>query len=152
MDLQLAFNAASKQFDLALAGADLATEAGLQAAVVLSLFTDRLAEPGDVLPDATTDRRGWWGDSFTDQAGDRIGSKLWLLGREKQLPSVARRAESYAREALQWLIDDGIATRLNVTAEFIASGAMGLQVEIVRPAGTPLIYRFSTLWETPHAL
>lgn len=143
MDLQLAFR--DSYFDLALLGSDLATDAGLRAAVVISLFTDRRAEPGDILPTGS-DRRGWWADAYADVSGDRIGSRLWLLGREKTLLAVAQRAEQYSKEALQWLVDDGIARSVTATAE-IAGDRLSLAVVITRPDGSSLDVKFADLWE-----
>jgi len=120
---------------------------GLETAVVISLFTDRRANRGDAVPGDPNDRRGWWGDSFADVAGDRIGSRLWLLSREKQMPSVLARALEYAAEALQWLIDDGIARAVNVTAEVVSQGVLGLGVEIVRSGKPAAQYRFETFWK-----
>jgi phage gp46-like protein len=126
-------------------GAVLADDDGVETAVVISLFTDRLAEPGDV--PAGTSRRGWWGDAYAEVAGDRIGSRLWLLAREKQLPVVLRRAEEYAREALQWLIDDGVAREVSVTAEVVRDGVLGLRVEIARSGKPVASYRFERFWK-----
>ena len=152
MDVQVSFNDISKRFDLALSGADLAKDDGLQTAVVMSLFIDRRANAGDSIPDGSDDRRGWWGDTYADDQGDMIGSRLWLLVREKQLPETARRAETYATEALQWLIEDGVARAVSVIAEWVSSGILGLAVTITRPDGTPLTFRFSNLWEAMHAV
>ena len=41
---------------------------------------------------------------------------LWLLAREKRTPAVLARAELYVREALQWLVDDGVASAIAVAA------------------------------------
>lgn len=132
--------------------AGLEEEDGLETAVVLSLFTDRRALPGDPLPQGaqlggTPDRRGWWGDSYADVRGDRIGSRLWLLRREKQLPSVLARAREYALEALQWMVDDGIARAVNVTAEIVRNGVLGLSIEIVRSDKPVAQYRFESFWK-----
>lgn len=131
--------------DIALDGYDLAAERGLQTAVILSLFTDRRAREDDVLP-AGTDRRGWWADAWPPAEGDRIGSRLWLLSREKQVSSVLERAREYAAEALQWLIDDGIARAVRVDAEIVRQGVLGLRIEIERPTDT-VQYQFNRLWE-----
>ena len=119
----------------------------METAVVISLFTDRRAKAGDPIPDGVLNRRGWWGDSFPDVAGDQIGSRLWMLAREKQLPSVLARAREYALEALQWLIDDGIARAVNVTAEVVRSGVLGLSIEIVRSDKPVAQYRFDSFWK-----
>lgn len=131
--------------DISLDGYDLAADNGLQTAVILSLFTDRRASDGDTLP-AGADRRGWWADTWPDVPRDQIGSRLWLLGREKQLPSVLQRAREYAAEALQWLIDDGVADAVRVDAEIVRQGVLGLRIEIDRPTGTAQ-YQFNRLWE-----
>lgn len=133
--------------DIALSGANLATDEGLQTAVIVSLFTDRRAEVDDVVPDGSDDRRGWWADAYPNIEGDRIGSRLWLLYREKQLSSVLARSREYAEEALRWLLDDGIASAVRVQAEVVQQGMLGLAVEIERPARDVIEYRFQRLWE-----
>jgi phage gp46-like protein len=122
-------------------------DGGIETAVVLSLFTDRRAQPGDPLPDDTAGRRGWWGDAFPAIEGDRIGSRLWLLSREKQVPAVLARAREYALEALQWMIDDGIAESVNVSAEVVSPGVLGLQIQIARSHMPVAKYRFETFWK-----
>lgn len=109
--------------DLALDGYDLATEGGLHTTVIVSLFTDRRAESDDENPDGSGDRRGWW-------ANPTLGSRLWLLARAKEMPDTLARARTYAIEALQWLIDDGVATAVDVTAEWAGRGVLGLRVVI----------------------
>ena len=111
-------------FDLWLTGGSLVTDEGLRTAVIVSLFSERRAEPADALPDGSSDRRGWWGDAYAAAEGDRIGSRLWLLGREKDLAAVARRAEEYARESLAWFLEDGIARAVTVAAD-VAGGLLG---------------------------
>ena len=124
----------------------LAEDDGLETAVIISLFTDRRAEGDDELP-AGDDRRGWWGDALAEVEGDRIGSRLWLLSREKQLPSVVARAREYALEALQWLLEDGVASTVDVTAEIVRQGVLGLSVEIRRPDQPAVRYRFEQFWK-----
>lgn len=132
-------------FDMAMTSTDLTTENSLYTAVVMSLFTDRLANTDDVIPDATNDRRGWWADAIADVAHDKVGSRLWLLDREKQTVSVLRRAEEYAYEALTWLLDDGIAKQVRVVATNPKTGWLRLDIEIDRP-DLPTA-RFDYLWE-----
>lgn len=123
-------------WDISLSGTDLATESGLRSAVIVSLFTDARAKPDDVLPDGTTDRRGCCMDSFLPE-GESFGSRLWLLSREKELPEVLQRAEEYAEEALQWLIKEGAAQFVSVTASRAASSVLLLQVSITLADGSP---------------
>lgn len=133
--------------DVAIEANDLATDEGLETAVILSLFTDRRAESTDPLPDGHVDRRGWWGDVFPAVPGDRIGSRLWLLGRETQRPAVLERAEGYAREALQWLLDDRVAAAVTVTATFPRAGMLGIAVTVTRPSADVVTYRYTAAWD-----
>lgn len=140
----LKFQKKDQVFDLVLEKNDLAMDDGLQTAVALSLFTDRRVTEEE-LPAGETDKRGWWGDLFSDIAGDLTGSRLWLLKREKQTEEVRRRALEYAKEALQWMIEDGVAQGVEVTAEWIGTGFLGLGVTIQRPQGK-LTFSYKINW------
>lgn len=132
--------------DWLLENATLAEDNGLETAVIQSLFTDRRADDDDVLPNNINDKRGWYGDGWLTQANDKLGSKLWLLARKKQLPSVINRASEYARESLQWLIDDGIASNIEVTAEILEPNTLGLSIKIYKPQGDEISFRFQNVW------
>lgn len=140
------------QFDLAMAGPVLETESGLHTAVIVSLFTDARADDDDLLPDGSNDRRGWWADTWPAQEGDVTGSRLWLLSREKQVPVVLDRARRYARDALQWLIEDGIASAVDVQASIPRTGVLLLEVAIERLVGGPVRYRFEQFWSGANAV
>jgi phage gp46-like protein len=152
MDLRTAIDVTNLRSDWAMAEPQLETDDGLQTAIVLSLFSDRLAGDEDALPDGGTDRRGWWGDTFADLAGDRIGSRLWLLEREKQTPAVLQRARDYARESLQWLLDDGVARSVEVDAEYPQLGMLALTVTITRAQGGAARFRFDNIWGASNAV
>ena len=130
--------------DTAVRNGDIVTDAGLETTVIISLFTDRRADPDDDLPDGETDPRGWWGDIVDDVM---TGSRLWLLSREKQLPLVRQRAEQYCREALQWLIDDGIASTVTVFGSWLRRGVLALDIDIQRPGRDAENFRFAYNWE-----
>ena len=80
----------------------------------------------------------------------RIGSRLWLLAREKQLPETLRRAEEYAREALQWMTDKGVAQSVRVAGRWDGAGRLLLDVEIDRPRSEKR--RYSYLWSARNAV
>lgn len=129
--------------DIMQDGTDLLTDDSIETAVIISLFTDRRAEPGDIIPDGTTNRRGWWGDTFSQTP---IGSRLWLLNREKQMSSVLQRAENYAAEALEWLEDDQLVSAIAITATNPADSVLALRIDISLPNGTPLPpFNFNTV-------
>lgn len=151
-DLKLVYAPDTLSADLALDGLGLATDDGLESAVIVSLFTDRRADPGDTPPAGDDDRRGWWADALAPRVageavtGDRIGSRLWLLAREKQIPATLARAKAYAEEALAWLIEDRVAEAVTVRADWGGAGILALDVSITRP-GRPLqSFRFDHVW------
>lgn len=116
----------------------------LETAVWMSLFTDRRATDDDVLTDGTDDRRGCWTDTYTEKP---IGSRLWLLDRAKRLPETLRLAEGYAREALAWLVEDGVAARVDVTAEWAGPTFMAIRPVIIHRDGRRADLRFDWAWQ-----
>lgn len=145
MDIGIVYDPSALAFDLAIAGGDLATDAGLVTATIMSFFTDRRALPEDELPDGTADRRGWWADAYNDRPA---GSRLWLLSREKELDSVLRRAKEYAEEALAWMVEDRIAAAVEVEAERYRPGTLLLRTAIIRGDGSVLERNYEYVWQT----
>ena len=127
---------------------DLANGDDLATAITVSLFTDRRAgDASGIAPDE--DPRGWWADAYRDRP---LGSRLWLLDRAKKTPATLRRAEDYAREALAWLVSDGVAARLDIRAAWIRSNqdtvrpgpnALGLRVLVTQPSGRQVAYEWA---------
>ena len=138
-DIAILWNGEIGFGDIAVDGVDLAIDTTLQTAVLVSLFTDRRVDV-DELPIGETDRRGWWGDLLS-QDDDQIGSKLWLLSREKQTPDVLVRAEQYSVEALQWMIQDGVARAVEATAVWVR-GILSLCINVVLPRGGSREFQF----------
>jgi phage gp46-like protein len=130
---------------------DLEAEDGLTTSVIISLFTDARALDDDVLPDPqSTDRRGWWGDTFPEIENDKTGSRLWLLEREKTTNETLSRAKQYAEEALAWMLEDSVVSKINVVAErtgSVTQPILALLVEIFRTNGEPILLKFQSLWE-----
>lgn len=131
-------------FDLQLGESDLVADNGLETAVSISLFTDRRVSE-DELPSLETDRRGWWGDMFPEVDQDRIGSRLWALEREKRTIEVLRRSEELSREALQWMIEDGLAGAITIQSEYNIGNQLIINVDISRPDAES--ERYSVLWD-----
>lgn len=116
-------------------------------AVLISLFTWRRANDDDVLPTPDGSKMGWWGDSFAAVAGDRIGSRLWLLIRETLTPQTIERAREYAEEALAWMIEDNLARSVEVSARRNDLHGLTLNVHLTRPSGEALDLDIANLWE-----
>lgn len=134
----------------------LAADCDLASSILISLFTWRRALPDDLLPEdaygpgldqpilSRADRRGWWGDTAI---GQPIGSRLWLLAREKVQPDVLRRAKHYAEEALAWLVADGVAQSVTVQAETLGRDILALGIAVARPKKADFRIRFDWSWQ-----
>ena len=132
-DITTVWGTANSRGDWALAGAMLESGNDLQTAYFISIFSDRMAQPGDVIPDGSNDRRGWIGDAGSKYP---IGSRLWLLDRAKATQKTANLARTYVTEAVQWLIDDKVVARHAVTVKWIARNALGIWITAYKPDGT----------------
>jgi phage gp46-like protein len=137
-------------FDFAIQ--DFEADGGLETAVLISLFTDRRAREDDELPDLSNpDRRGWWGDLGSPEVeGDQIGSRLWLLCREKTQESVLVRAKKYTEEALSWMIEDGVAKSVIVETERQGTPGtdwLAISVQIYKPDGSTIALKYESQWD-----
>lgn len=144
-DIAVQWNNLLGRGDFFMAGADLGQGADLQSAFLLSIFTDAPAKDDDVIPDGSTDRRGWWGD---DDPNDPYptGSRLWLLERSKLTDDVAKLARDYAAEALQWMLDDGVVADFSFSTTIRHPGQLWLTVTAYRTKGNRTATNFAWTW------
>ncbi|MFZ4216684.1 phage GP46 family protein [Enterobacter ludwigii] len=70
----------------------------------------------------------WWADPT-------LGSRLYLLKREKDVARVRTLARQYAEQALQPILDDGRASSITVTANHPANGLLILLIEVTQANG-----------------
>lgn len=133
-DTTIAWDTANSRGDWVFNAPVLETGNDLETAILISLFTDRIAAPGDVIPDGTNDPRGWWADADVP-----IGSRLWLLQRAKQIPETSQLAYTYIAEALQWLIDDGVVAQFDISVQWPSRGVLGAQITAYKQDGTTLM-------------
>lgn len=123
----------------------LAQQDALVRSVVISLFTWRRANADDV---TEGQKMGWWGDVAEPTVlNDQIGSRLWLLARETITNKTINRAREYCNEALQWLVDDKIASQFTVVVERLDFTSLAISVVIYRDDGTTLDLKFNNAWE-----
>lgn len=142
-DIRHIWDPAALVGDWLIAPPDLAHDNDLETAVIISLFTDRLADVEEVPP--TAPRRGWWGDTGKDPA-DPIGCKVWLLSREKQTNDVRLRAEDYVREALAWMLTDEAADQIDIVATWVQMGVLVVAIDIWRDGNRILSRRYGGFW------
>lgn len=94
----------------------------LRTAVDVSLFTRR----------RHNGEGGHWADTWEEIP---IGSRLWTLQQERITPRTLNLAREYIKEALDWMIIDGIASSIDVEVWRVGLEAIGARVSIYRPDG-----------------
>jgi phage gp46-like protein len=131
----------------------LAATRALETAIVIQLFTDRRVPVDHPLRKYVDgdDLRGWWGDGVdirADLGETEMGSLLWVLARAPLTEEIRRWAETLAKDALQPLIRQRVAARVDVTA--IAEPAIGrldLLIKVYRSNGSLAVdRRFDDIW------
>lgn len=122
---------------------DLVSGDDLQTAIYISLFTDRQARNDDTYDG--DDRKGWWGDTGADY---QIGSRIWLLKRQKLTPAVANAAAGYAKEALAWLINDGIVENIAVATQIVYPRSLHMTITYQKPDRSSTSVKYSWVWES----
>jgi phage gp46-like protein len=147
--------------DWQLADADEAQNRGglraktaLHTAVILCLFTDRrLPEnhPLAYLVAEDADPRGWFGDGEDvrdDQSETEMGSLLWIFERSILTAEIGRWVEAIALEALQPLIAQNAAARIEAKASVqSAVNRCDLAVQIYGKDGSRIYdFRFEDIW------
>lgn len=113
--------------DINLVGGQPEMDAGLWTAVYLSLFSGK-----------------WWGNAISEQAArfaDSIEAVIRTDSNRDRLD-----VEEAARKALQWLLDEGIASAVDVQATIPATGWIALTVTITEPGAEPAVLRYKINW------
>lgn len=123
--------------------------AALERGVQISLFTWRRAGADDRLDDE--ERYGWWGDSFPSETDDQIGSRLYLLRRRSLTDETVRDAIDYARESVQWMLDDGQVIDVAVTA-VRSVNRLDMRLVLTTPDGEQVTVQLDNLWQVIHGL
>jgi len=99
---------------------------GLNTSVYISLFTEN----------------NWW--------GGEIGSRAYLIKKNNQ--DNRNKLKNFIQESLQWLIDDGVAEKINISLSLILSNQVGYDIIIKQPElSEEVIYKFSLNWENQAA-
>jgi phage gp46-like protein len=147
-DIRIVWDNVTGSGDFRMDGAGLETGFELETAVLISLFTDAQADPGDIVFDA--DPRGWWADTYsaledptlTQVNGDRIGSKLWQVFAMPRNQNTLNWMRDQILIALKWMLADGVALSIDAVPRFTSSGGVGATITITRATG-PTIYDYA---------
>lgn len=139
----------SEGLDIEITSGTVTQDSRLASLVYLCLFTDVRADDADELPDGSSDRRGWPGDTYLDTPW---GSKYWLLKRQKLTNDVRLKAIDYATDAIQKLVDAKYAKSVSVTGSIPQLNTLVLSIEITKPDGTNLPMTITDRWENQRGL
>jgi len=142
-DITTLWNAEQSVGDWVEASGDLQSGDDLETAILISLFTDRVAREDDEYDG--DNRRGWWGDQDQDYP---IGSRLWLLNRQKLTLSVANKAQDFAAEALKWLTDDGVVASITPVTQIVYPNRLNLFITYQKSGQNAVSKRYFWVWES----
>ena len=115
-------------------GGDITVEAGLfqlseglETAVFLSLFGGNEQDPGEGESD-----QQWWGNlSETEPARTYRSETQYLVRSLPAIPANLLRIEQAAGRDLQWMLDEGTAKSVTVSARIPALNRVVVDVELV---------------------
>lgn len=140
-------------FDWAIVNGDLAVDDGLDTAVAISLWTNRVLSPDDVPSGPGGDLGGWWGDPYLPPLAsgqpDYIGSKLWRWARALQTLQTAQGMQADTQQALQWMEDDGVVASVTVPLPTFPGPGMARIVAILAQqsaSGAMVNQQYTSLW------
>ncbi len=145
VDIAITWDVQTAQGDWYVQNGGLATGSDLESAVLVSLFTDQRASSDFPLPDGDDDLRGWWDDTYT---GDLIGSRLWQFARAVKFgtSTLPLQVQDACQDALQWLLDDGVAASVTVNTGWVNATTVGIAILITEPNGIATPFNFSWAW------
>lgn len=132
-------------YDLVIENGDFKKTAGLDSAIITSLFGDRRAEPDEVADPMK--RRGWCGTQNTPDKQGNKGSGLWLREQSRIDSETIEFLRMEAHQSLHWMITDKIVKKFEI--EVIAtpserSVTLNIRAFAVSGGVTNLSYN---LWE-----
>lgn len=131
-------------FDIVIEDGDFANEDGFDTAVWVSLFTDARATVSQVLlPER---RRGWIGNIVSEVPERELGGYLWLVEQRRLTQDTLNEMIDYSRKALNYLIEDNIALKIEVTGEIIPRQGIELLIEITALDGVTSQH-FIQMWK-----
>ena len=134
----------SGRFDLSISCGDFESVDGFYTALQVSLLTDERADASEEL--IPEQRRGWIGDLVSTVTNRLFGGKLWLLDQRKLTQTTLNDATDFARKALSWFTEDGIAKTIDVSGVIVPRSGIALNIKITSFDGSTDNH-YVPLWE-----
>lgn len=103
---------------------------GLENAAYISLFSSA----------------NWWGNILSDNS-EKLTSDFESISNKTLTNQTRLDAEEFAKSALAWMVKDGVAKEIKVTASLPVVGFLGLNIEIIQPEKTTLV-KYQINWQT----
>jgi len=117
-------------YDFSFADGDFTYVEGLDSAIQMSILCERRASESErALPQK---RRGWWGNDASDVLNFEIGSKLWLLSEARLLQDTVNKAVNFGKDCVQWLIEDDLFDRVEVTGRIIENRILNIYFKFIK--------------------
>jgi phage gp46-like protein len=105
---------------------DFKTDDGFEAAIVVSLFSDRRAYSSEVRDPMK--RRGWIGDLVSEVPNDRHGSGLWLYEQHRLTQETVIGVRTEAVQSLEWMQEESYVTH---SEAMVLSNAKDREINLV---------------------
>lgn len=141
-DIKVTLN--NGRFDISFENGDIVAEDGFDTAIYVSLFTDARAPENLVaIPEK---RRGWIGNTASPVEGRDLGGLLWLVDQRRLTQKTLNATVDYARKALNWFVDDGLLSRIDVTGVIIPKEGVRLGVTMTALNGKTET-RYFDIWK-----
>jgi phage gp46-like protein len=134
-------------YDFVIEGNEFASAGGFETAIPVSLFTDARA-PAALVAEPQN-RRGWIGNLMTAATMRQLGSILWILDQTRITQETLNVARLAAKDAFQWMIDDGVA--LGVLVNLTRRSQTGIIITIQITDTSNVVSRYQTLWRATNA-
>lgn len=121
---------------------DIETADSFDTYIIVALFTDARADESEVAQPER--RRGWAGNEHTP--GFEQGGKFWLFEQSRLTRATMNDAEAAAVDALQSLVDEGLAVSVRGARVTRTADAATLEIDIER-ARDQVAKRYFDLWQ-----
>lgn len=134
-------------FEIAKKGGDFDTVDGFETAILVSLFTNARRDESDI--SNPLNRGGWIGNWRTAKRPRELGGLCWTVEHERLTREVLNIARENAKNALAWMIDDGLCRNVEVMTE--PQNQSKIQYNIAITSRDGIKYDYIYLWDKTDA-